>query len=172
MATNTGRRRCKNCQKDFIKKRPLDYLCSLECESQYNKKIEKAQSVRGELRVYQENAPIRNIGKINSVSKTNRYTQSDGTKISAAALDRNIKLAKAIKISEMVENYDYIFCEDCNEFGLPPQPRNEMELKIIDCSHNISVDEAKDSGRAELCYDVDNIRMRCRIHHKIHDKTK
>ncbi|MBP6566080.1 MAG: hypothetical protein KA270_02870 [Saprospiraceae bacterium] len=172
MATNTGRRRCKNCQKDFIKKRPLDYLCSPECESQYNKKIEKAQSVRGELRAYQEKAPIRNVGKINNVSQTNRYTQSDGTKISAAALDRNIKIAKKVKIFEMVDNYGYIFCEDCNEFGLPPEPYNDMELKIIDCSHNISVDEAKKSGRAELACNVDNIRMRCRIHHRKHDKTK
>ena len=172
MATNTGKRRCKNCQEYFIKKQPLEYLCSVSCGVQYNKKIEKAQSVRGELRAYQEKAPIRNVGKINSVSKTNRYKQSDGTKISAAALDRNISKAKEIKVNEMMDNYGYIFCEDCNEFGLPPEPRNEMELKIIDCSHQISVDEAKKSGRAELACNVDNIRMRCRIHHKIHDKTK
>ena len=164
MATNTGKRRCKNCQKDFIKKKPLDYLCSPECESQYNKKIEKAQAVRFE----KQNTPREPIKK---VSENNRYNRSDGTKISAAALERNISKAKDIKINEMMDNYGYIFCEDCNEFGLPPEPRNEMELKIIDCSHQISVDEAKKSGRAELACNVDNIRMRCRIHHKIHDKT-
>lgn len=165
MATNTGKRRCKNCQKYFIKKRPLDYLCSPECESQYNKKIEKAQSVRIE-------KPSTLREPIKKVSENNRYTQSDGTKISSKALERNISKAKEIKVNEMLENYGYVFCEDCNEFGLPPEPRNEMELKIIDCSHQISVDEAKKSGRAELAYDVDNIRMRCRIHHRIHDKTK
>ncbi|MFZ1704408.1 MAG: hypothetical protein WAT79_08670 [Saprospiraceae bacterium] len=143
----------------------MDYLCSPECESQYNKKIEKAQAVR----IKKPSAPRVPIKK---VSENNRYTQSDGTKISSKALERNISKAKEIKVNEMMDNYGYIFCEDCNEFGLHPEPRNEMELKIIDCSHQISVDEAKKSGRAELACNVDNIRMRCRIHHRIHDKTK
>ena len=172
MATNTGKRRCKNCGEYFIKKQPLEYLCSVLCGVQYNKKIEKAQSVRVELRAYQDKAPIRNTGKISKVSSTNRFSQSDGTKISSKALEINIHRAKELKILEMTDNYGHIFCEDCNEFGLPPEPRNDMELKIIDCSHQISVDEAKKSGRAELAYNIDNIRMRCRIHHKIHYKTK
>jgi len=160
MATNTGKRRCKNCQEYFIKKQPLEYLCSISCSVQYKNRVASVESVR-----IQITKPIRNV------SQVNRYTQSDGTKISSVALERNISKAKEIKVNEMMDNYGYIFCEDCNEFGLPPEPYNDMELKIIDCSHQISVDEAKKSGRAELCYDIDNIRMRCRIHHKVHDKT-
>lgn len=160
MATNTGRRRCKNCQEYFVKKQPLEYLCSIRCSVQFKNKLAKAQSFKVQI-----------IKPIKNVSQTNRYTRSDGTKITSTALERNISIAKETKVKEMMDNYGYIFCEDCNEFGLPPEPRNDMELKIIDCSHQISVDEAKKSGRAELCYNVDNMRMRCRIHHRKHDKT-
>ncbi len=165
MATNTGKRRCKNCQKEFVKKSPLDYLCSPECVRSYKNAIEKAQSY-----TYMPKEVKRNT-EIKKVSDNNKYSQSDGTKISAKALERNIHIAKGVKVNEMIENYGYVFCEDCNEFGIPAGA-NEMELKIIDCSHQIGVKEAKETGRAELCYDVDNIRMRCRVHHRKHDKTE
>lgn len=166
MATNTGRRKCKHCGDEFVKKHPLQYLCSSKCKmaSRLLKSPAK-KHIKPKLIAKKQT-------KIKNVSDRNKFNQSDGTKISAKTLESYITLAKEAKIAEMMDNYGYIFCEDCNEFGLPPEPINEMELKIIDCSHNISVKEAKESGRAELCSDVDNIRMRCRIHHKIHDKTK
>lgn len=172
MATNTGKRKCKNCGEEFVKTTPLDYVCSHKCYRAYNNAINKKKSTYSQSdtnaplsKKYKEKTPIKNV------SQTNRYAQSDGTKITSAALEKNISKAKELKILEMTDNYGYVFCEDCNEFGLPPEPRNEMELKIIDCSHQISVDEAKKSGRSELAYNIDYIRMRCRIHHKIHDKT-
>lgn len=155
MATNTGKRKCKHCGTEFIKKSPLHYLCSPKCEKDYN---------AGKKRIPSNST-------IKKYSDKNKFSCSDGTKISSLALSKLVTKAKAVKTQEMLDNYGYIFCEDCDEFGHPPGPINEMELKIIDCSHNISEKEAKESGRAELCHDVDNIRMRCRIHHKIHDKT-
>jgi hypothetical protein len=163
MATNTGKRKCKQCKKEFIKTYPLQCRCSNECEIAHKKSHVK-KTIKNTLIVKKQT-------KIKNVSDRNKFNQSDGTKISAKTLESYITLAKAAKIAEMDDNYGYIFCEDCNEFGHPPGPINEMELKIIDCSHQISVKEAKESGRAELCYDIDNIRMRCRIHHRIHDKT-
>ena len=166
MATNTGKRKCKHCKKEFIKRNTLQYLCSNECEREY--KLLKSPAKKP----ITQKVITKKQTKIKNVSDRNKFNQSDGTKILAETLKVYITLAKAAKIAEMDDNYGYIFCEDCNEFGLPPEPINEMELKIIDCSHEISVKEAKESSRAELCYAVDNIRMRCRIHHKIHDKTK
>lgn len=166
MATNTGRRKCKHCSEEFVKKHPLQYLCGSECEMEY--KLLKSPAKKP----IKPTPIVKKQTKIKKVSSTNKYTLSDGTKISSKTLESYITLAKEAKIAEMMDNYGYIFCEDCNEFGLPPEPINEMELKIIDCSHEISVKEAKESGRSELCCDVDNIRMRCRIHHRIHDKTK
>ena len=163
MATNTGKRKCKQCKKEFVKTYTLQCRCSSECEIAHNRSHVKKH--------IKPTVIVKKQTKIKNVSSTNKLNQSDGTKISAKTLESYITLAKAAKIAEMMDNYGYIFCEDCNEFGLPPGPINEMELKIIDCSHNISVKEAKESSRAELCYDVDNIRMRCRIHHRIHDKT-
>jgi len=166
VATNTGKRKCKHCKKEFIKRHSLQYLCGSECEREY--KLLKSPAKKP----IKPTAIAKKQSKIKNVSSTNKFNQSDGTKISSKTLESYITLAKAAKIAEMDDNYGYIFCEDCNEFGHPPGPINEMELKIIDCSHEISVKEAKESSRAELCYDIDNIRMRCRIHHKIHDKTK
>ncbi len=166
MATNTGKRKCKYCSNEFIKKHPLQYLCGGECEREY--KLLKSPAKKP----IKPTVITKKQGKIKNVSDRNKFNQSDGTKISAKTLKVYITLAKAAKIAEMMDNYGYIFCEDCNEFGYPHGPINEMELKIIDCSHQISVKEAKESGKAELCYDIDNIRMLCRIHHKIHDKTK
>ena len=168
MATNTGKRKCNHCKKEFVKKHPnsLQYLCSNKCEREY--KLLKSPAKKP----IKTTAIAKKQTKIKNVSDRNKLNQSDGTKISSKTLESYITLAKASKIAEMDDNYGYIFCEDCNEFGHPPGPLNEMELKIIDCSHEISVKEAKESGRAELCYDIDNIRMRCRIHHKLHDKTK
>lgn len=165
MATNTGKRKCKHCGKEFIKKYPLQYLCGSVCERA--SKVVKSPAKKP----ITPKVITKKQVKIKNVSSTNKYTLSDGTKINSKTLELKITLAKAAKIAEMMDNYGYIFCEDCNEFGHPPGPLNEMELKIIDCSHQISVKEAKESGRAELCCDVDNIRMRCRMHHRIHDKT-
>ncbi len=165
MATNTGKRKCKQCKKEFIKKHPLQYLCGSECEREHRRLNAPAKKPLISKVITKKQVKIKNI------SSTNKYTLSDGTKINSKTLESYITLAKAAKIAEMMDNYGYIFCEDCNEFGYPHGPINEMELKIIDCSHQISVKEAKESGKAELCYDIDNIRMRCRIHHKIHDKT-
>lgn len=63
----------------------------------------------------------------------------------------------------MLEEYGYIFCEECG--------RNANSGVPIDCSHTISVDEAQKRGRAELAWSVDNIKMRCRLCHRIHDKN-
>lgn len=89
------------------------------------------------------------------------YKTSSGDRIDQAQLDRYIRGAKAKKIEDFKDDHGYVFCEDCKRSDVFP----------IDCSHDISVNEAKNSGRAELCYDVNNITLRCRKCHQKWDKS-
>lgn len=164
MATNTNKRKCKHCGKEFIKKQTLQYLCSSECEREYKHLSAPAK------KHIKPNGITQKQTKIKKYSNNNKITQSSGTKLTSSALAKLITKAKESKIQMMIDNYGFVFCEDCNEFG-KPKNINEMDLKIIDCSHNVSVKEAKEKGISELSHDVDNIRMRCRYHHRIHDKT-
>lgn len=90
----------------------------------------------------------------------NHYFTSTGERVSKSTIDRRIREAKQRKINQMIEDYGYIFCEDCQQNDCVP----------VDCSHNISVDECQKTRRTELAWDISNITMRCRICHKKYDK--
>lgn len=90
----------------------------------------------------------------------NTYSTSTGERITQLELDKRIRQAKERKKEEWLDKWNYFFCEDCMKSS---QPRYDM-------SHDISVQECKMSGRAELAYDTDNIKIRCRKCHNILDK--
>lgn len=98
----------------------------------------------------------------------NYYRKSNGDKVGKSEIDRNVNKAKAEKVKRQYEDNGYNFCEKCNKEG-QPSGINRMELSILDCSHNISVDECQKSGRSELAWDLDNIEILCRYHHQIKD---
>lgn len=166
MATNTGIRKCKKCQKEFVKRHSLDSYCSYECASAGKKVYPTKPKYIDKKAIY----PVKKTTPIKKESSKNKCKCSDGTYIAVSLLNKLITAAKKSKSSKMMEEYGYVFCEDCMEFGVPPGV-NQLELKIFDHSHEISVDECKKSGRSELAADVNNIRMRCRYHHRKHDKT-
>ncbi|WP_322288798.1 hypothetical protein [Aquimarina sp. 2201CG5-10] len=58
-------------------------------------------------------------------------------------------------------DYGYNFCEQCGSNG------NGTRL---DCSHDISVKKAKESGKTELCWDPGIIVIRCRSCHQEYDQ--
>ncbi|HET8885585.1 MAG TPA: hypothetical protein VFM70_04440 [Salinimicrobium sp.] len=90
----------------------------------------------------------------------NTYKCSDGTRVTQAQVDRRIKQAKAKKLQQAIEEKGYIACEECH--------RNDC--KPVDCSHTISVKEAKETGRTELCWDYENnIKLRGRPCHAKYD---
>lgn len=89
----------------------------------------------------------------------NTYKTSLGERITQKQIDINIRLAKAIVIEKQLEEHGYNFCTECN--------RNDC--KPIDCAHEISVKEAKETGRTELCWDINNIKLIGRKHHQIKD---
>lgn len=90
----------------------------------------------------------------------NSYKCSDGSRLKQSLIDRLTTKAKAQKVREQFEDYGYNFCEQCKiSSGV-----------YLDCSHDVSVKEAKESGRTELVFDVNNITMLCRNCHQIKDK--
>lgn len=89
------------------------------------------------------------------------YKCSNGERITQQQLDRRIKKAKAKKLQLFLDKYGYLFCEECNNNNCKP----------IDCSHDVPVNECKNSGRTELAYDVDNITLRGRECHARIDKN-
>lgn len=92
----------------------------------------------------------------------NHYRTSNGERVSKAKVDRLVRLAKARALEAQELVYGYNFCTDCG--------RNASGTRL-DCSHEISVDECQKSGRTELAWDIDNIKIRCRTCHQIHDKN-
>lgn len=92
----------------------------------------------------------------------NHYKTSNGERVSKAKIDQMVRLAKSRRLEMQEIVYGYNFCEDCK--------RNATGTRL-DCSHEISVDECQKSGRSELAWDIDNIRIRCRECHQKHDKN-
>ncbi len=93
--------------------------------------------------------------------KRNTYSCSNGTRLTRSQIESRIRIAKQQKIDLMNLDQGYIACEEC--------AINYMNARI-DCSHTISVKKCLETGRAELAFDVDNIRLLCRSCHEKHDK--
>lgn len=92
----------------------------------------------------------------------NHYRMSNGERVSKVTIDSKIRTAKAKALELQIDKYGYNFCADCG--------RNASGTRL-ECSHEISVDECQKSGRSELAWDVNNIRIRCHACHQKHDKN-
>lgn len=89
----------------------------------------------------------------------NHFYTSNGERVSKGVIDSKTREAKSNALSEQFWEFGYNFCVDClRSSGV-----------YLDCSHTISVDEAQKTRRAELAYDKDNIKVRCRECHIAHD---
>lgn len=93
----------------------------------------------------------------------NSYRTSTGEKVFKSEVDKKVLETKRKKVEGMMDEHNYIFCEDCG--------RNSSSGEPIDCSHDIGVKDAQESGRTELAWDVENITMRCRPCHRVWDKS-
>jgi len=85
------------------------------------------------------------------------YKTSLGERVSKAEIDRKVKAAKKIKLEIQLEEHGYNFCEETGQ----------SSGTYFDCAHIISVDECQKSGRAELAWSLDNIKILAR---KVHQK--
>ena len=88
------------------------------------------------------------------------YECSNGKRLNKSVIDARTRKAKEEKLSQMRDDFGFVFCEDCGNNG---------SNTYLDCSHNVSVKEAQESGRAELAFDVNNIKIRCRRCHQKRD---
>jgi len=89
------------------------------------------------------------------------YKCSDGTRVSQSILDGKIRRAKAKKLKLLLEENNYLFCEECKHNGSGTR---------LDMSHNISLKKAKDESKTEECWNVNNLTMLCRSCHQKKDK--
>lgn len=90
----------------------------------------------------------------------NHYQTSSGERVSKKEIDKRTSEAKKQKLQEQFDEHGYNFCQECFRNDCLP----------LDCSHEISVDEAQKSGRSELAWDVTNIKIRGRNCHQRFDK--
>ena len=90
----------------------------------------------------------------------NTYKCSDNTRVTQKQIDRNIRKAKIQLISNCKEKHGYIFCQKCR--------RNDC--KPVDCSHNFSVQDCKNAGMTELCWNLSNLELVGRLCHEKKDK--
>ena len=88
----------------------------------------------------------------------NHYRLSNGDKISKSRIDALVKNAKKKVLAMQIDEHGWNFCEVCG-----------TSAGLLDCSHTISVNECQKSGKSELAFDVDNIKVRCRKCHDEHD---
>ena len=87
------------------------------------------------------------------------YFDSNGERYTQNQVDARVSKAKQDKLEQMRDEHGYIFCEDCSvSSGV-----------YFDCSHNVSVQDAKNERRVELAWDIDNIKIRCRRCHQVYD---
>lgn len=92
---------------------------------------------------------------------SNTYQMSNGERVLKTVVDSRVRKAKAQKIEQIIDDFGYVFCEDCKRNDCVP----------IDCSHDLSVDQCQKQGKTELSWDINNITMRGRRCHNKHDKT-
>ena len=94
-------------------------------------------------------------------SKRNSYTASDGTRYTSAQIDRKVRQACRYVMNEQLSIMGYNYCMDCEV---------NSSHSIIDPSHDISINECKKNGQVELAWDTENITPRCRKCHQLRDK--
>ncbi|WP_299116881.1 hypothetical protein [uncultured Winogradskyella sp.] len=87
------------------------------------------------------------------------YSTSEGERFTTSQIERKMNYAKGILIDKQLQEHGYNFCTECE--------RNDC--KPLDCAHIISVKEAKETGRSELCWDINNMRIIGRVHHQKQD---
>jgi 5-methylcytosine-specific restriction endonuclease McrA len=89
------------------------------------------------------------------------FQTSDGLRVSKELIDSRTRSAKQYKMAEQRKIYGYNFCEQCKN----------NDDKPLGAAHIISVDECQKSGRAELAWDLSNLRILGQKCHQAYDKN-
>jgi len=100
----------------------------------------------------------------------NYYHTPSGERISKSEINKRISETKRLKLEQQKNENGFNFCEECSKNNFEFNEWDDLEYGILDCSHKISVDECQKNGLSELAWNLNNIRILCRYHHRIHDK--
>jgi len=90
----------------------------------------------------------------------NSYLCSNGSRIPQSKIESLIKKAKAKVLENQIDSDGFNHCISCGK----------SSGVMLDCAHVVSVKKAKEMGKTELCYDVNNIEILCRDCHQKYDK--
>lgn len=89
----------------------------------------------------------------------NSFKASTGERVPKDEIGRKIKKAKAKFLEMFLDEHGYYFCEGEDHDGTCGQ---------LSISHVVSVNEAQNSGRAELCWSTANFKLLCiKCHQKV-----
>lgn len=133
--------KCKKCREPFHKKHAFDVYCSAHCK--ISDKVDKDQAKAEKAN---KGAKIA-FFKTTLSSRVNTFRTSTGERVTKFEIDRRTKLAKQEYTFKIWKQTGQVICENCNDPACYPVQR----------SHIISVNEAQNSGRAELCWDIYNL---------------
>ncbi len=89
----------------------------------------------------------------------NTYTTSDGIRLTRKHIESRIRRAKQEVIETQLYEAGYNHCQACGKSRGEP----------LDCAHILPVAKCLSSGKAELAYSTENIRVLCRTCHREHD---
>jgi len=90
----------------------------------------------------------------------NTYSDSQGNRYTTPQIERNIKKSALELLEIQFIEYGYNFCERCKR----------SSGTYLDVSHTISRKKAKEDGIVEVLWDLSNLEILCRYHHKLKDK--
>ena len=89
------------------------------------------------------------------------YSTSTGERVTQGQIESRMRTAKENVLKAQFDEYNYNFCVECG--------KNSNGTRL-DMSHDISIKSAKEQGKTELCWDENNIKVRCRECHQKLDK--
>jgi len=87
------------------------------------------------------------------------YKTTSGERLTTSQINTRMNYSKGVLLDNQLQELGYNVCSECF--------RNDC--KPIDCAHTISVKEAKETGRSELCWDINNMKIIGRVHHQEKD---
>ena len=104
-------------------------------------------------------------------SYTDRHSGKTYTSKEIEVLTAKAKKQKRLK---NIERYDAPTCERCFELWVNKdiEPLDEMQYKILDCSHIKSVQNCKNYSDIELIFSLENMEILCRHHHVEHENNQ
>jgi 5-methylcytosine-specific restriction endonuclease McrA len=90
----------------------------------------------------------------------NTYSDSQDKRYTTPQIERKIKKSALELLELQFIEHGYNFCDSCKR----------SSGTYLDVSHTISRKKAKENGKVEVLWDLDNLEILCRKCHQLKDK--